>query len=417
MGVFDPMGNNQEDPFNLNVPTRQVSAGVSVSPTGTGAGVQPLGASAPPPTGPQTAAAPPLSDPTSKEYQAMPQWWKTMQENIESHLNKGSKTLYKTEANSDFWGEKDPLHPLPYILPTPQQPAPRPQQPAPTPLNPLDDVVVTKYDAPPEEWYGNNPPTGFENGSSGSNNSSNSSSSNNSGGSSSSSNRTSNNTAQAAGQPTGPTPLLDRTVRQQRRGGNGLTRKQEKFQETIRNRLLEQMGIAGEIPTINDPILAAQQQAFERGQQRSHERFQNQAAERFSTQGLLNSGARNVADEGFLQQQGEAAGANAAGLVGQDLIRRRSELQNLMGLAVGVQDADLTRDLQERIVAIDAELQQSLGQGDLDLRRLLGLGSLDVQNRGLSIQQLLGLAGIDAGIFNNDTNANVALINAGNPPF
>ncbi len=231
--------------------------------------------------------------------------------------------------------------------------------------------------------------------------------------SSGSSSRTSSNTSAAAGVNLQPTSLLDEVIDKQR-GGGGLTPDQQAFQDTIRQTILEQLGISGEIPSINDPILAAQNQAFLRGQQRNFERFQNQAAERFSTQGLLNSGARNVADEGFLQQQGEAAGQFGANLVGQDLIRRRQELQNLLGLATQIQDADLTRDLQERIVAMDAELQRSLGQGDLDLRQLLGLGSLDLQ-RELGLGQLgLGHANLDlnAGQFMTNDSFRRAIVEA-----
>jgi len=172
---------------------------------------------------------------------------------------------------------------------------------------------------------------------------------------------------------------------------------QQAFQDMMRDALMRLIAGAEETPSIDDPILKAQQDAFELAQQRNLERFQIEQAERLGAQGLGSSGAAEAGLEGFQQQSGEASASNAASLVGRELERRREELLRGITLAAQVGDADLSRSLQIELARIDAELatnalnlERGLGYAGLDLQRLLGM-------RGLDIQQQLGLGNIGLG--------------------
>jgi len=176
-------------------------------------------------------------------------------------------------------------------------------------------------------------------------------------------------------------------------GGTGLDPQQQAFNDQLREALMRLIAGGEETPSIDDPALSAQQQAFELAQQRAFERFQIEQAERLGAQGLGSSGAAETGLEGFQQQSGEASAANAASLVGQELERRREELMRGLNLAAQIGDADLSRSLQRELAQIDAELatnalnlERSLGFAGLDLQKLLGLRGLDVQER-------VGLAG------------------------
>jgi hypothetical protein len=169
-------------------------------------------------------------------------------------------------------------------------------------------------------------------------------------------------------------------------------------------------------PTLTDPTLKGQADAFSLGQTRAKDRARSVLAERAAGQG-----GAGVEGEGFSQglmgleqQQGEAEGSFNAGLVGQELQQRRQQLMSAAALAgnqitseqqLALQkqladvDAQIKREgmaqqggqfsqslsEQQRQSGIDAELkrlgitsQTQLGQGDLDLRRLLGSGQLNL---------------------------------------
>lgn len=180
-----------------------------------------------------------------------------------------------------------------------------------------------------------------------------------------------------------------------------LSPEQRAFQDQLRQTILQQMGVASEIPTLEDDILAPQAAAAELGRQRSFEGFQRETAERAGALGLGESGAPNVDLEGFQESLAEQGAATNAGLVANELQRRRSELVNLVGMAAQIGDADLTRDLQERLVVLDAELNRQLSLEDLALRQMLGLSSLaldrDLGFAGLDLNRELGLGGLDLG--------------------
>ena len=201
-----------------------------------------------------------------------------------------------------------------------------------------------------------------------------------SGGSSRSGGRTSgvtSNFSQQAGQGLGNTraPNVSSTTR-------------SPFSDDVRSRILAALDQAGQIPNIDDPILRDQQEAFTRATERATERANIENAEFLSSQGVGQSGASEVAREGLQQFFGEQTAANASQLVAGELQRRRAELQNLLGQAGALGDADLTRELQARIADADLELRHLLGTGALDLERQLGFA-------GLSLQEQLGLGGLD----------------------
>lgn len=153
------------------------------------------------------------------------------------------------------------------------------------------------------------------------------------------------------------------------------------FQGQIRALLLEQLGKFSKDPSIDDPALKGQSDAFRRAQERSAQQSRSQAAERAAFQGLNSGGAGSGTFEttlqGIREGVGERTGAFDAGLVGQETQQRRSALQNLLQMALSSGDAESARAIQLQIAQMDNALRQAtLGeqsrQFDDQFGRLLG---------------------------------------------
>ena len=190
-----------------------------------------------------------------------------------------------------------------------------------------------------------------------------------------------------------------------------------KFMKQVRKEVMAALGQAKAPVSIDDEHLRGQQQSFIRQTERADERAARQQAEALNAQGLAGSGAAEVSREARGQQFGESISANAANLLGQEHMRRRNELQNLLGQAASIGDRDLTRQLQAAISNADRKfaanqvaLQDRLQQASLALQQQLGLGNLSLGFGGLGLgQQRLGLdrdqfthrAGLENDIFNS----------------
>ena len=126
-------------------------------------------------------------------------------------------------------------------------------------------------------------------------------------------------------------------------------------------------------PSLNDPVLKAQSDAFGVQSQRAAERQRASLAERQAGSG---SGALDVGINRIEAQRGMNQGNFDASLLGGDADRRQAGM--LAALGLGGQGLD--RDLRF---------------AGLDLNRQLGFGDLDLRNRGLGLQGELGRGQLD----------------------
>jgi hypothetical protein len=128
-------------------------------------------------------------------------------------------------------------------------------------------------------------------------------------------------------------------------------------------------------PSLADPTLAPQMDAFRAMRQRAAERQRSSAAERAAQTGTLNSGGFDTTVAGIEAQRGLDEANFGAGLLGQEQTARRAELMQALQLAAQMGDAEAARELQRM---------------SLDLNRTLGTGDLDLRNRALTQQGQLG---------------------------
>lgn len=157
--------------------------------------------------------------------------------------------------------------------------------------------------------------------------------------------------------------------------------------DAFKKSLIDTLNTGGQVPTLNDPTIKAQSDAFAVGQQRAKERARASMAERAAAQGGVgvNSGAFDQGLIGLEQAQGEAEAGNNARLLGSELQQRRAQLLQAASIAGNTLNAEQARDLQRQLAELDAAIrregiaqQSSLGQGDLALRGRLGEGQLNL---------------------------------------
>jgi hypothetical protein len=141
-------------------------------------------------------------------------------------------------------------------------------------------------------------------------------------------------------------------------------------------------------PTLADPALKAQSDAFSVGQTRENEAARAQLAERSAMQGGtgVNSGAFDVGISDLLERQGEKQGAFNAQLVGDEKRARDQQLLGLLGIAGNSTNAGEGRDLQRELADQDAAISRE----QIGLQRELGNTDAGLRSRGLDIQGSLG---------------------------
>jgi len=221
----------------------------------------------------------------------------------------------------------------------------------------------------------------------------------------------------------------------------------------FKDSLLKMLSDNQQAPSIEDPALKGQADAFAVGQTRSTQTARSAMAERAAAQGGsgVDSEVFDQGLSGLYQQQGEAQGSFNAGLVGNELQQRRAQLMSAAALAgnqltseqqmalqkqLAETDAAIKREglaqqggqfgqtlsEQQRQSGIDEQLkrlgitsQTQLGQGDLDLRRMLGSGqlSLGLLQALMQNQQHGQTLGANVGMFNSGQNqaALLAMLN------
>lgn len=128
-------------------------------------------------------------------------------------------------------------------------------------------------------------------------------------------------------------------------------------------------------PSLTDPLMQPIADQYKASRQRGAERDRSAIAERMAAQGMGSGGAFDTA----VLAPGQAANRDIAtfdaNLLKTESDQQRQELLAALGLAGGMGDLNLRREL---------------GYGGLDLNRLLGLGDLGVRRDALSQQGSLG---------------------------
>jgi hypothetical protein len=151
------------------------------------------------------------------------------------------------------------------------------------------------------------------------------------------------------------------------------------IQSSFKDALLKQLGVNQEAPSLSDPALKAQADAFSLAQQRGNERAQNQLAEQAALEGTRTSGGFLSDKLGLEQQRGEAEGAFNAGLVGQEAAARRDKLVQYVALAGNTLTEQDRMAVQKELADLNAQIEReriaqqgTLGQADIGLRGRLG---------------------------------------------
>lgn len=161
------------------------------------------------------------------------------------------------------------------------------------------------------------------------------------------------------------------------------------IQSAFQGGLLNLMNQSQQTPSLNDPNLAAQSQAFRVAQQRGAERSRAALAERMGAEGTLGGGGFNVGLGQIENARTQAEAGFDANLIGDEVNARRAALLDSLRIAAAAGDNEAARLLQTQ----GLQLQERLGLGDLDLRNR-GLTQQGQLGRGdLALRLMLGLQG------------------------
>lgn len=169
-------------------------------------------------------------------------------------------------------------------------------------------------------------------------------------------------------------------------------------------------GLTTGAPTMADPGIKAQKDAFDVQAQRAREQAQEAMAERRGgTEFGMASGGADQDLKDLFQKQGEATGSHDAQLLGDALTQQRDDLLKYVSLAGNQLSGEDSRALQEKLANLDAQIrregiaqQGSLGEQDLALRTKANdqqglLGLLNLLQGG---SQFDTTAGLNTGFFN-----------------
>jgi hypothetical protein len=141
-------------------------------------------------------------------------------------------------------------------------------------------------------------------------------------------------------------------------------------------------------PTLNDPTLKAQSDAYNVGETRATEANRAQMAERAAMQGGtgVNSGAFDVGISDLLERQGERQGGFNAKLVGDEAKQRKQQLLQAAAIAGQHLSAEEARKLQMELAQLDATIsregiasQANIAGNSLGVQSRIGEGGLNNQ--------------------------------------
>lgn len=163
--------------------------------------------------------------------------------------------------------------------------------------------------------------------------------------------------------------------------------------DASRQAMLKLMGDNQQIPTIDDPTLKPQADAYNAQRTRGARDERSALAERAANQGLLqggqSSGAFDTGMQGIEETASQDKSSHDAALVGSELQARRGQLMQALQLAEALGARTEAGNIQSELAALDAQLrttgmgiQSDLGRGQLGLG-LLGtlLGDQNQKNQ------------------------------------
>lgn len=163
--------------------------------------------------------------------------------------------------------------------------------------------------------------------------------------------------------------------------------------DASRQAMLKLMGDNQQIPTIDDPTLKPQADAYNAQRTRGARDERSALAERAANQGLIqggqSSGAFDTGMQGIQEKASQDTSSHDAALVGTELQARRGQLMQALQLAEALGARTEASNIQSELAALDAQLrttgmgiQSDLGRGQLGLG-LLGtlLGDQNQKNQ------------------------------------
>lgn len=174
------------------------------------------------------------------------------------------------------------------------------------------------------------------------------------------------------------------------------------IQSAYQDALLNVLGRSQQTPSLDDPTLKPQVEVFRAQEQRNQERQRRAAAERAAASGTNQSGYLDDTIMRGIQDQGFNTARFNAGLLGNEMDKRRQELQAGLQLASATGNAEAARELQERLAQVSASMQQQglslqdrLGRGDLGLRLMQSLMGNNQFYDQLGINTAMGQEGLN----------------------
>lgn len=149
------------------------------------------------------------------------------------------------------------------------------------------------------------------------------------------------------------------------------------FLTQIRQLIMERLGKMGGDPSLDDPALKAQSEAYrvsrERGAQQQRAAMAERAAANGTLQGGQSSGSFDTTLQGIYEDVGQDIAGNDAQLLGNETMQRRAEVQNLLNMALQSGDAESARALQLQLAKMDEALRkQQLSQQNRQFNADLG---------------------------------------------
>lgn len=158
--------------------------------------------------------------------------------------------------------------------------------------------------------------------------------------------------------------------------GGGTPPAANDFLTKIRQQIMERLGQMKGDPSLSDPALAAQSQAYRTSRERGAEQDRAAMAERAAANGTLQGGQSSGSFDTELRsiQEGKSSdiAGNDAELLGNEVMQRRAEVQSLMNMALQSGDQESARMLQMQLAKMDEairmkQLAESKRQFDSDL--------------------------------------------------
>tara|TARA_R110000824_G_scaffold258713_2_gene447632 strand:+ start:473 stop:1351 length:879 start_codon:yes stop_codon:yes gene_type:complete len=160
----------------------------------------------------------------------------------------------------------------------------------------------------------------------------------------------------------------------------------EARQQSIRDILMEQLGQATGPIDMSSDAMRTQLDPQRVALQRSAERQRSQMAARLAQEGLLDSGTFDTGLSGIEQQRGESEASMTGQVVGRELESRRTQVMNLLNMALRSGDAESARVLSGQLQMLDMQLRKELTLSGQQITRDQNLAGNNLQLQALMNQ-------------------------------